>query len=282
MQKVMGDGLGGDDISHMRFEMVRSCWMAAADPLPVETAEWVVNGRPARLYRPDAPVGAIVYLHGGGWSVGDLESHDAFCRRLAVRSRRQVLALDYPLAPEHPFPAAIHWCVDAWTEAVGRLDVEHIALGGDSAGANLTTCVSRLLALNGGRSPDLQVLVYPGLDPACALPTHEEFPEGFILTAASIRKYLGFYAPDPADPLGCPLHADQLELQPRTLLTVAGFDPLRDEGLLYAKRLRESGVDVELLDEPGLTHGYLQLDGLVQEAGRAIDRIAARLVVPVR
>lgn len=272
LQNRVPVGLEATDVGAMRAAMRQSSFMGAptASPLPIHE-ETVADCR-VRFYTPSTARGSVVFLHGGGWVVGDLETHDPFCRTLATKTDRTVVAVHYPLAPEHPFPVAIHAVADVWRALRPRL-TGPVALMGDSAGANLAVNASRVLRDAGDLLPDRQVLVYPGLDPRTRAASHREFADGFILTAASIRDYLALYAPDPDDPLGSPIDAPDLAGLPPTLLTVAGFDPLRDEGLTFADRLRAAGVPTDVLDEPGLTHGYLQYDGLVDEAARANQRL---------
>lgn len=260
----------------MRRAFDRSMWLASPDPMPVPIRDALVGEIPVRWYEPPGARGAFVFLHGGGWVVGNLDSYDPFTRQLAVETGRVVVAVDYPLAPEHPFPAAIHAVADVWRALRPQLLAEGhetILLGGDSAGGNLTVNVTRVLRDAGEPVPDRQILIYPGLDPHCASPSHAELSEGFVLTEASIRRYLDLYRIDPDTILGDPFRADGLEGLPPALITVAGFDPLRDEGIRYAERLREAGVEVTLLDEPALTHGHIDMDGLIDEAARANARL---------
>lgn len=268
-------------VERKRADMRRSSWLASADPpeLPVRDGR-LPSGLAFRAYEPSDAMGGLVFFHGGGWVVGDLDSHDGLCRRLAARARHRVIAVDYPLAPEHPFPAPVHACRAAWDEALaelGRVGVpaERVAIGGDSAGGNLAAAVCRLT--RGGRAPRGQLLVYPAVDATRSCPSHREFAEGFLLTDESIRWYLSNYAPDARDPLASPVLADDLDGLPPAVISVAGFDPLRDEGLWYAEKLRDAGVPVCVLDERGLIHGYASMDGLVPEASAAVDRLADAL-----
>lgn len=277
LQDHVSVGLTAQTVPAMRAAMRQSSWIGAPDLHPVPSRDEVVAALRTRWYTPAAAQGAFVFLHGGGWVVGDLDTHDAFCRTLAVRTQRTVVAVDYPLAPETPFPAPIHAVAELWHTLHPRLGGSDVFLGGDSAGANLAHCVCRVLRDAGAPLPDRQVLLYPGLDPRLRSPSHREFANGFILSEDAVKTYLGHYAPDPDDPLGCPLDAPDLHGLPPAILTVAGFDPLRDEGLQFAQRLKAAGVPVDLLDETGLTHGYIQYDGLVDEAARANQRLFDRI-----
>ncbi|MEZ4323471.1 MAG: alpha/beta hydrolase [Myxococcota bacterium] len=267
-------------IGDRRSNMQRSCFLVAADPVDVPTRDGVAAGLDVRWYEPSGATHALVFLHGGGWAVGDLDSHDGLCRRLAARSGCVVVAVDYPRSPEHPWPGPIHAVVDAWKALHAELSArfDHVALGGDSAGGHLTTCACRLLR-DGGPLPSLQLLIYPGLDATLSGASHEEFAEGYLLTRQSIDYYLERFAPDPQHPLGSPGLAPDLEGLPPAVFAVAGFDPLRDEGLLYARRLGEAGVPVELLDFGDMVHGFANMDGLIRSAGVHVDHMADALAV---
>ena len=277
LQGLAGAALAPDaDVRAMRQALVRSVWLASPDPVDVPTREAVVAGLPVRFHEPVGAEGTLVFLHGGGWVVGNVDAYDPFTRQLALRTNRVVVSVEYPLAPETPFPGAIHAVADLFRALRAERSGE-ILLGGDSAGANLTINVTRVLRDAGDPVPERQILIYPAVDPHCASDSHREFTDGFILTADSIRKYLDLYRLDPDSVLGNPLVADGLEGLPPALVVVAGFDPLRDEGLAYAERLRAAGVPVELLDEGALTHGFVNMDGLLDEAGRANERLFAAI-----
>jgi acetyl esterase len=244
----------------------------------------VPDGPGVRVYRPaGTPRPVLVYLHGGGWVQGDLDTHDALCRRLAIEADRVVVSVDYALAPEHPFPAglldtlsALRWVRTADLGAPTLAGEGRIAVGGDSAGGNLAAAACLALRDAGGPLPELQVLVYPGLDQTRALPSHTTFARGFLLTAADIDWFQAHYAvPDLRDPLASPLLAPDLRGLPPAVVTTAGFDPLRDEGEAYVLRLREAGVPVVHLDEAGLVHGYASMDGVLATAHDAVARLAA-------
>jgi acetyl esterase len=242
----------------------------------------------ARLYVPSgfsAPGPLIVYYHGGGHVVGDLETHDRPCRHLARQTGAALLAIDYRLAPEHRFPAAVDDALAAFRWAVdgaARLgaDPDRIAVAGDSAGANLATVVCQLAAADGGPVPVLQVLIYPLLDYSRKRRSQELFGEGFYLTEAEIDWYRDHYLSSPAersDPRVSPILAGDLSGLPPALVVTAGFDPLRDEGEAYAELLREAGVPTTAWRESDLVHGFLNAAGLGGRPAEATARIATEI-----
>ncbi|MEC9345616.1 MAG: alpha/beta hydrolase [Pseudomonadota bacterium] len=231
---------------------------------------------PARAYWPVAdgsPLPVLMFIHGGGWVQGDLHSHHGLCARLAAWSGALVVALDYRLAPETKFPGAVEDCVAAyaWLRAhAGRLDGDpaRVAVGGDSAGGNLSA-VTCLQARDAGIAvPDFQLLIYPATDFAMDTASHAEFEHGAVIPRDRVIFYRNHYLNSPADaadPLASPLKAPSLEGLPPALVQTAGFDPLRDEGLAYAGRLREAGVDVVLHEYPGQIHGFMMLAKAIPE-----------------
>jgi acetyl esterase len=243
---------------------------------------------PARLYVPRGTTGTsplLFFVHGGGWVYGDLESHDGVCRYLTEQSGVRVLALDYRKAPEHPFPAALHDCFAAYTWTRGHAaelgaDPARIAVGGDSAGGNLSIGVCLRAREDGVPQPVVQVLVYPGTDFSQRLPSREMFGQGFYLSTEFIDRCEAAYVPDSADtadPLLSPLQAKDLSgLAPAYVLT-AGFDPLRDEGEAFARRVADDGGVVALKRHPGLIHGFFNMVGVSRAARAAVDDVADRL-----
>lgn len=243
------------------------------------------GGLDARRYRPPglpSPAPALLYFHGGGFVLGDLDTHDGLCRRLAAEAQLEVIAVDYRLAPEHPAPAAYDDARDALhalralAPSLG-LDVRRLAVGGDSAGGNLAAALS----LQDTHSPPLraQLLLYPLLDHRCDSPSFDRFKDGYYLSAAQVRwfrsQYLGEDRSHDADPEHSPLLAQSLSGSPPTVLHVAGLDVLRDEGLAYAARLESEGVPVTLLRAEGLPHAFGNLAGALPAADDAL-RLAAR------
>jgi len=240
-----------------------------------------------RIYSPPSngsPRPILVYLHGGGFVVGSLDSHDGVCRALASRASMVVVSVDYRLAPEHPFPcgledavAVTRWVIEHAASFLG--DPKRVAVGGDSAGGNLATNVA-LECKNDPIPPAFQVLIYPATDASNSMPSHREFGDGFFLTKESIAWFVASYLPKPEDrdhPRASPLFADDLEGAPPGLLITAGFDPLRDEGRAYAKRLQEAGVRIDLREYEGAIHGFVSMAGVLAIGSRALDDIATAL-----
>ena len=226
----------------------------------------------ARRYVPEgftAPGPGLVYFHGGGWVIGDLDTHDQTCRFLAQRAGVTVISVDYRLAPEHPFPAPIDDALAAFGDiaanAAGHgLDPERIAVGGDSAGGNISAVVSQVTTAGKGLAPAFQLLIYPAVDATREAPSYELFAEGLLLTREDMRWFYGHYVPEGADRADArisPLLADDLSGLPPAYVTTAGFDALRDEGEAYAERLRDAGVPVTLRRHAGLVHGFANLVG---------------------
>ncbi|MEI8411835.1 MULTISPECIES: alpha/beta hydrolase [unclassified Kribbella] len=236
----------------------------------------------ARLYVPRDPGrGLLVFFHGGGWVVGDLDTHDALCRALADDAGIRVLSVEYRLAPEAPAPTAAEDAIAAFTWAVDNapdlgVDPGLVAVGGDSAGGNLAAVVAQQCVRRDLPRPALQVLLYPALDLVGRRPSRDLFGEGFILTEADIIWYRDHYTPDPAirpDPLVSPLLAEDLTGLPPAYITTGGFDPLRDEGNQYAEALKSAGVPVTHAFHPSLTHGHsnlLTLPGPTRTAHNAL------------
>lgn len=252
------------------------------------TVPGAVGPRRARVYVPaSAPASSapgLVFFHGGGWVVGSIESHDRLCRALAHRAAIVVVSVDYRLAPEHPFPAAPEDAIAAtrWVlenAALLGMDPARVAVGGDSAGGNLSAVVA--LALRDDvRRPAFQVLIYPATDLTRAMPSHALFGDSFFLSKAAGDWYMGHYLPVSADamkPLASPLFASDLSRLPPALVITAGFDPLRDEGKAYADRMREAGVEVEYVFVEGQMHGFLVMGGALRDGARTVDLIATRL-----
>lgn len=244
------------------------------------------GGVAARFYRPnDRPdLGLLVYFHGGGWVIGDLESHDNVCRALANGSGHAVLSVDYRLAPEHPFPAGLEDCVTAlrWAHANAAslgCRADRLAIGGDSAGGNLTAVVANL-----GVVPTVfQLLVYPVTDCTRAQPSYDENGEGYFLTKGAMGWFIDHYLAgthgSPTDPRVSPLFAPDAHLAagPPALVITAEFDPLRDEGDAYAARLQAAGVATSHVRFGGMFHGFFSLPDFVDD-GAAANALAAAAV----
>lgn len=243
-----------------------------------------VADRPARLYASsDAVLPVLLYLHGGGFTIGDLETHDSLCRQLALRSGAAVIALDYRLAPEHRFPAAVDdaWAALAWLhEQAGSLglDGSRLAVAGDSAGGTLAAGCA-FFARDRGLPLALQLLITPGTDAHASHDSHRRFAEGFLLDAASIEWFFGHYIDKDqrSDWRFAPLRADDhAGLAPAAVL-LAEADPLVDEGLAYADVLRAAGVPVQLELMRGVTHDFIKMGRSLPEAHAALDFCAAAL-----
>jgi acetyl esterase len=245
---------------------------------------------PLRVYRShhgSAQRPVIVYYHGGGWVVGDLDTADGTCRMLALHSGCIVVSVDYRLAPEHPFPAplddavaAFHWALDH-SEQLGRIR-DAVAVMGESAGANLAASVC-LSVRGAGPTPLAQSLVYPATDLRMGHPSVETFAEGFLLEKQDMQWFVQHYLPDAGHlthPLASPLLADDLSGLPPACVFTAGFDPLRDEGAAYARRLSDAGVDVRYRCFDDQVHGFLALGVLPGGMARiaSVCRDTGRLV----
>ncbi|MGH9613534.1 MAG: alpha/beta hydrolase [Bryobacteraceae bacterium] len=231
---------------------------------------------PIRLYRPhsgdDLPV--LLYLHGGRFISGDLETHDPVCRSLARLAECVVVAVDYRLAPEHRFPAALEDCY-AVAVSLGN----GCAVCGDSAGGGLAAALTHLARRSNGPWFRAQVLIYPMLDASRALPSHIEFASGYGPSTADMQRGYHEYAPDEdaKNPMISPLYEESLAGLPPTLVVTAEYDPLRDEGEEYARRLREAGVPVEWKRYDGAIHGFFQMGGILDLGKQAIDKVAGYL-----
>ena len=249
-----------------------------------------VGAVPVRVYVPAGEPGprpVLVYFHGGGWVIGDLESHDATVRALAVASGVTVLAVDYRLAPENPFPAAVddclaavRWVAEPSTAADLAIDPARMAVGGDSAGGNLAAVVAQQLRDTG---PELrfQLLVYPVTEMHLSHPSIDENADGYFLTKADMTWFRGHYCGDHDwnDPRMSPLHAadDAVRGVAPALVITAEYDPLRDEGEAYAVKLQAARVDAKASRYDSVIHGFFSMSDLVPEGKAAIDEAAAAL-----
>ncbi len=233
---------------------------------------------PVRIYEPaGAGSGTLVYFHGGGWVIGSLETHDRVCRRLARSAGCRVVSVDYRLAPEHPYPAAL---IDAWAASAWAIHTAEgpVAVGGDSAGGNLAAVVA-LRARDRGFPLALQLLLYPVTDAAMDTESYRALADGYRLTRAAMAWYWELYlaGADPADPEASPLRAPDLSGVAPAFVATAEYDPLRDEGEAYARRLQEAGVAVTARRYVGLIHGFYTLGGVLDRTAPAIDEAAAAL-----
>jgi acetyl esterase len=272
-------------------QMFRDTRPASTPPAPTigEVKELRADGVPVRLYRPagvpaSTPLPALIFFHGGGWVIGDLETHDVLCRQLTAGAGISVVNVDYRLAPEHTFPAAIDdaWAATRWVAAHGAehgIDPRRLAVGGDSAGGNLAAVVAILARDHGGPALTLQVLTYPVTDVGAESASYAEFADGFMLTRDSMRWFVAHYLgkQDALDWRVSPLRAPSLAGVAPALVVTAGFDPLRDEGDAYARRLREAGVRVDTICYGGMIHGFVPMGRLIETGNRAVAHAAATL-----
>lgn len=272
-------------------ESMRAALMTRGDPIPLHSVQDMALPTPhgelaMRLYRPsEGALPTALFLHGGGWVLNDLDTHDRLCRRIARRSGWLLASLDYRRAPEHKYPAALEdaqlayrWLLDNPAKIGG--DARGVALVGESSGATIAACLSILLRDLGAPTPAYQILAYPVTDMLGRWPSCEERGTGYTLDMEFIRWAWRNYAPAedrPEDPYLLPMAADNLSGVAPTLVMTAEFDPLRDEGVAFADRLKAAGVAVEHLHVEDQMHGFLLLDRAVAKAGALIDRLADAL-----
>lgn len=236
-------------------------------------ADFEAAGLPMRRYQPTAapPTRCLLYFHGGGFVIGGLDSHDHLCRALAAQAGCAVIAVDYRLAPEHPYPAAVDDALAAWAWFREQpFDAHYV--GGDSAGGNLAAVVAQQAA----HKPNAQLLIYPATDRHTHRPSRSHFAKGFLYTETMSDWFKKHYLPegiDRRDERISPLFREDLSDQPPAYLVLAGFDILLDEGLAYAEKLRDAGVRVEVQLEDSLVHGFTALVGGCPEALRAVNAI---------
>ncbi len=243
-----------------------------------------------RSYRPagvaaDEALPALVYFHGGGWTIGDLDTHDTLCRQIAAGARCAVFSVDYRLAPESPFPAAVEDCHEATRTVCANaaslhVDARRVAVGGDSAGGNLATVVALLARDSGGPSLAFQALIYPATDQRNQTASHRANGQGYLLTKDAMEFFRGCYLPRQADWTdwrASPLLAKDLSRLPPALVLTAGFDPLVDEGRAYAERLEREGVPVQYRQYEDMVHGFVLFGGVVDAANAAVAECCAAL-----
>jgi acetyl esterase len=242
---------------------------------------------PIRLYYPsgDPPFAVLVYFHGGGWVIGDLDTHHGVCHALAKTSGCLVVSVDYRLAPEHCHPAAVEdaYAATNWvaenSDAI-QADPDRFAVGGDSAGGHLAAVVALMARDRKGPRIDLQILIYPITNYDFNTPSYIENKEGYMLTRDLMKWFWRHYIKDEGEayhPYVSPLQAENLNDLPPALIITAEYDPLRDEGEAYGKRLQEAGVKVTLSRYPGMIHAFIRMSPRLEKAKEAIDEIAGTL-----
>jgi acetyl esterase len=232
---------------------------------------------PVRIYVPEQPAGVLAYIHGGGWIMGTLDGYDASLTRLANAAGTIVASIDYRLAPEHRFPAAVDDCVAALRWLASEFPDQWYTVAGDSAGGNLAAVVAR--RLRDDVPLRLQILIYPVIDARLNRPSHREFGEGWGLSIAQLRRvwndYLG--GADGGHPDASPLRASDLAGVAPAFILTAEADVLRDEGEAYAAALRDAGVPVELVRWPGVIHGFWRWQAATSVAREAVEAVAERV-----
>ena len=290
---------GGPEFWQMTPDQAREQYLfrvgkLALKPQIYRTSDRLIPGPgselPIRIYqpreaKPDERFPVLIWYHGGGFVIGDLDTHDSACRLLANQADCMVVAVDYRLAPEFKFPAGVEDCMATlrWVAHHAReigADAERIAVGGDSAGANLATVAAILARDEGYPKVVFQLLVYPCVAPEPETASHRKFADGYLLTRNTITWFYKLYLrgqKDVNDFRFAPLLRDDLSNLPPALILVAGYDPLRDEGVEYSKRLIEAGNRVVLTNYEGMVHGFYLMGGAVDAARRAVAQSAAAL-----
>ncbi len=277
------------ELARESYVMARAALSERPDVAKVENRAipGLAGDIPVRIYTPDgqAPFPVLVYYHGGGWVIGDLETHDGISRAFANAADCVVVSVDYRLAPEHKFPAAVEdaYAATEWAAAnaaeIGG-DPARIAVGGDSAGGNLAAVVAQLAKEAGGPALVYQLLAYPVTNFDLETPSYQENAEGYFLTADTMRWFWDLYLNDQsegADPKASPLLREDVSGLPPGIVIAPEYDPLRDESEAYGRRLQEAGVDFEVWRAEGMIHGFLGMTSVISEAKDAIDRLGEKL-----
>jgi acetyl esterase len=257
--------------------------VAPKNPPTVAARIALADGVVLRAYRPskDDVLPALVFFHGGGWTIGDLDTHDTLCRELAKGANCAVFSVEYRLAPESPFPAAVEDCIAATAyvhreAAALRIDPSRIAVGGDSAGGNLAAVV----ALDAPKKVCFQLLIYPATDQQLKAGSLTRNGQGYLLTLPLMERFRANYLPNPADHLdwrASPALAKSFKGLPPALILTAGFDPLLDEGREYAELLARDGVEVAYRNYEDMIHGFILMGGVLDTANIAVADCCAAL-----
>lgn len=287
----MMDAIGAPPMEETTPQEARAARAAqpVVPPQPIhEVRDVDAGGVPARLYRPNdrTDLGLLVFFHGGGWVICDLDTHDGVCRALANLSGHAVLSIDYRLAPEHPFPAGLEDCTNAtrWAHANAAAlgcRADKIAVGGDSAGGNLAAVVAQL-----GVVPLVyQLLIYPVTDLTRAQPSYDENATGYFLTKNAMGWFIDHYLSgggSPTDPRVSPLFAADhvVAATPPALVITAEYDPLRDEGNAYARKLADAGVATSHVQYNGMIHAFFSLGDFLDD-GRSAQALAGTALATV-
>ena len=276
-------------------ELMKAVRPVTSEPRAMESVEdCAIDGPagplPVRIYRPtdyeaDALLPLIVFFHGGGWVIGDLDTHDPICRTLSTLTGSVLVSVDYRLSPESKFPAALNDCYAAteWAaSSTGELgaDPRRIVVAGDSAGGNLAAAVALMARDREGPALHHQLLIYPVIEHDFDTVSYREFADGYLLGREMMIWFWAQYLERPEhgkNPLAAPIRADSHVGLPAATIVTAELDPLRDEGEAYGRRLIESGVDVEMVREAGQIHGFFAFEEIVPSANRAIVAICSRL-----
>ena len=279
---------GGPELYDMAITESRAMYREMQPELPEIVVHSVENlmiegpagAIPVRIYRPSAlPAPVHVHFHGGGWVIGDLDTHDRDCREICVGADCIVVAVDYRLAPEYIFPAAPEDCYASLCWAAANLDnlgalPGPVSVGGDSAGGNLAAAVALMARDRNGPAIAMQLLIYPVTDAKMESQSYRDNADGYLLSRTMMSWFWDHYCPDlalRADPLASPITAEDLSGLPLALVMTAEFDPLRDEGEAYAERLMAAGVDVEVRRFDGLVHGFFSQAGIIEAAREGVD-----------
>ncbi|CAN5200411.1 alpha/beta hydrolase [soil metagenome] len=296
VEKLVQPGVASFPESALTDTAVAASYLArarATRPRPeaehVEHVEQVTldGGLALRIYRPggSGPFPTIVFFHGGGWVLGDLEMHDSTCRKLANGVQAVVVNVDYRLAPEHPFPAGLDDCFGATKWASENIqeyggDPSRLVVAGTSAGGNLAVAVALKSLHEPSFTLALQVLIYPVIDSDMSTESYREYAVGYSLEHKQMKWFLSQYVPDESlrtDPLVSPWHAPSLAGLPSAIIVTAECDPLRDEAERFASRLKAEGVAAELTRYDGQIHGFMGLFGIVHDADIAIERLCSEI-----